>query len=102
MTISVMLADDHAVVREGYKRLLERTRDIEVTIEADSGEEAYRAFCTGEPDVGVMDINLPGLSGIEVTRKIVARVPAARILVFSMHEDVVFASRALQAGARGT
>jgi len=101
MTISVMLADDHAVVREGYKRLLERTRDIEVTIEADSGEEAYRAFCTGEPDVGVMDINLPGLSGIEVTRKIVARVPAARILVFSMHEDVVFASRALQAGARG-
>src|SRR3954467_3026749 len=77
------------------------TRDIEVTIEADSGEEAYRAFCIGEPDVAVMDINLPGLSGIEVTRRIVARVPGPRILVFSMHEDVVFASRALQAGARG-
>ena len=96
-----MLADDHAVVREGYRRLLERTRDIEVATEAASGEEAYRAYCNSEPDVGVMDINLPGVSGIEITRRILARNPAARILVFSMHEDVVFASRALQAGARG-
>jgi len=96
-----MLADDHAVVREGYRRLLERTRDIEVATEAASGEEAYRAYWNSEPDVGVMDINLPGVSGIEITRRILVRDPAARILVFSMHEDVVFASRALQAGARG-
>jgi DNA-binding NarL/FixJ family response regulator len=101
MTISVMLADDHAVVREGYRRLLERTRDIEVTAEAASGEEAYRTYCTALPDVSIMDINLPGVSGVEVTRRITARDPAARVLVFSMHEDVVFASRALQAGARG-
>lgn len=101
MSIRVMLADDHAVVREGYRRLLERTRDIEVATEAASGEEAYRAYCNSEPDVGVMDINLPGVSGIEITRRILVRDPAARILVFSMHEDVVFASRALQAGARG-
>ena len=101
MNIRVMLADDHAVVREGYRRLLERTRDIEVATEAASGEEAYRAYCNSEPDVGVMDINLPGVSGIEITRRILVRDPAARILVFSMHEDVVFASRALQAGARG-
>jgi two-component system invasion response regulator UvrY len=101
MSIRVMLADDHAVVREGYRRLLERTRDIEVATEAASGEEAYRAYCNSEPDVGVMDINLPGVSGIEITRRILARNPAARILVFSMHEDVVFVSRALQAGARG-
>jgi len=101
MTIRVMLADDHAVVREGYRRLLERTRDIEVVSEAASGEEAYRTYCTALPDVAIMDINLPGVSGVEVTRRIVARDPAARVLVFSMHEDVVFASRALQAGARG-
>jgi DNA-binding NarL/FixJ family response regulator len=101
MTISVMLADDHAVVREGYRRLLERTRDIEVRSEAASGEEAYRTYCAAQPDVAIMDINLPGVSGVEVTRRIVARDPAARVLVFSMHEDVVFASRALQAGARG-
>jgi len=101
MTIRIMLADDHAVVREGYRRLLERTRDIEVASEAASGEEAYRTYCATEPDVGVIDINLPDMSGVEVTRRIVARDPAARILVFSMHEDVVFASRALQAGARG-
>jgi DNA-binding NarL/FixJ family response regulator len=101
MTIRVMLADDHAVVREGYRRLLERTRDIEVASEASSGEEAYRTFCSAGPDVAIMDINLPGVSGVEVTRRIIARDPGARVLVFSMHEDVVFASRALQAGARG-
>ena len=101
MTIRVMLADDHAVVREGYRRLLERTRDIEVVSEAATGEEAYRTYCAALPDVAVMDINLPGVSGVEVARRIIARDPAARVLVFSMHEDVVFASRALQAGARG-
>jgi DNA-binding NarL/FixJ family response regulator len=97
----VILADDHAVVREGYRRLLERTPDIEVIAEASSGEEAYRLFCDESPDVVVLDINLPGMSGIEATRRIVARAPDARVLVFSMHEDALFGSRALQAGARG-
>jgi DNA-binding NarL/FixJ family response regulator len=99
--LRVLLADDHAVVREGYRRLLERTPDISVVAETATGEEAYRLFCDLAPDVVVMDINLPGMSGIEATRRMLAREPQARVLVFSMHEDAMFASRALQAGARG-
>jgi len=99
--VSVVLVDDHAVVREGYRRLLERTDDISVIAEVATGEEAYRVVCEIKPDVTVMDINLPGMGGIEVVRRIVSRVPEAKILMFSMHEDTVFSSRALQAGARG-
>ena len=99
--VRVVLVDDHAVVREGYRRLLERTEDISVIAEVASGEEAYRIVCELQPDVTVMDINLPGLGGIEAVRRIVARLPEAKILMFSMHEDTVFSSRALQAGARG-
>lgn len=101
MTVRVLLVDDHAVVREGYRRLLERTPDIEVVAEAANGEVAYRLFCEAAPDVVIMDITLPGISGVEATRRILSREPAARILVFSVHEDIVFASRALQGGARG-
>src|SRR5262245_8424093 len=101
MSVRVLLVDDHAVVREGYRRLLERTPDIEVVAEASGGEDAYRLFCETAPDVVIMDITLPGMSGVEATRRIIAREPAARVLVFSVHEDIVFASRALQAGARG-
>jgi two-component system invasion response regulator UvrY len=100
-TVRVLLVDDHAVVREGYRRLLERTPEIEVVAEASTGEDAYRVFCELSPDVVVMDINLPGMSGIEAARRMLAREPDARILVFSMHEDALFGSRALQAGARG-
>ena len=99
--VRVLLVDDHAVVREGYRRLLGRTPEIEVVAEAATGEDAYRMFCELSPDVVVMDINLPGMSGIEAARRILAREPDARILVFSMHEDALFGSRALQAGARG-
>lgn len=98
---TVLLADDHAVVREGYRRLLERTSDIVVLAEAGSGEDAYRLFAELAPDVTVLDINLPGIGGLECARRILAREPQARILMFSMHEDVVFPSRALQMGARG-
>jgi DNA-binding NarL/FixJ family response regulator len=101
VSIEVLLVDDHAVVREGYRRLLEQTEDIHVLAEAGNGEDAYRLFCDLRPKVVVMDISLPRISGIEVTRRMVAREAAARILVFSMHEDVVFSSRALAAGARG-
>jgi DNA-binding NarL/FixJ family response regulator len=97
----VVLADDHPVVREGYRRLLERAGGIEVVAEVEDGEGAYRVFCELLPDVLVIDINLPGISGIEAARRVLAREPAAKVLIFSMHEDVVFASRALQAGARG-
>jgi DNA-binding NarL/FixJ family response regulator len=97
----VLLVDDHAVVREGYRRLLERTTDITVIGEAATGEDAYRLYGDLCPDVTVMDVSLPGIGGIEAVRRIVARDPAARILMFSVHEDVIYSSRALQTGARG-
>ena len=99
--LRVVLVDDHAVVREGYRRLLERTSDIQVVAEAANGEDAYRLICEEQPDVAVLDISLPGLGGIEVTRRVISRLPEQKILMFSMHEDTVFSSRALQAGARG-
>ena len=96
-----MLVDDHAVVREGYKRLLERDRNIDVIGEAGGSQDAYRVFTEQQPDVVVMDISLPGMSGIEIMRRMLMRTPEAKVLIFSMHEDEVFASRALQAGASG-
>jgi two-component system invasion response regulator UvrY len=99
--LRVVLVDDHAVVREGYRRLLERSNDIAVVAEAANGDDAYRLICEHQPDVAVLDISLPGLGGIEVTRRVITRLPQQKILIFSMHEDTVFSSRALQAGARG-
>lgn len=99
--ITVLLADDHAVVREGYRRLLEESGRISVVGEASSAAEAYQQFCSAEPDVVVMDIALPGVSGIEGMRRILARKPTARVLMFSMYEDAIFVRRALDAGASG-
>lgn len=99
--VSVLLVDDHAVVREGYRRLLERRGDIAVVGEAADAPTAYALFCTLRPQIVVMDITLPGVSGIGVTRRMLAREPQARVLVFSMHEDTIFATRALEAGAAG-
>lgn len=99
--IRVLLVDDHAVVREGYRRLLEATPGIRVVAEAGSGVDAYARFLEEDPDVVVMDITLPGISGLEVLHRILGRQPAARVLMFSMHEDPVFVLRALDGGARG-
>jgi len=100
-TIAVLLVDDHAVVREGYRRLLEATGRIHVCAEAADGEEAYRRYTEQRIDVVVMDITLPRISGLEAMRRILARDARARVLVFSMHEDAVFVSRALEGGAWG-
>jgi DNA-binding NarL/FixJ family response regulator len=99
--VTVLLVDDHAVVREGYRRLLERDGSLVVVGEADSSAEAIR--CDGElkPDVVVLDIALPGVSGIETLRRIIARRPDARVLMFSMFQEGIYASRAMSAGARG-
>jgi two-component system, NarL family, invasion response regulator UvrY len=99
--ITVLLVDDHAVVREGYRRLLERDDSLVVVGEAGTSAEAIR--CDGEllPDVVVLDIALPGVSGIETLRRIVARRPDARVLMFSMFQEGIYASRAIGAGARG-
>jgi two-component system, NarL family, invasion response regulator UvrY len=99
--ISVLLVDDHAVVREGYRRLLERATGIVVTGEAASAGEAYQVYCQCRPDVVVMDMSLPDVSGIEAMRRMLMREPQARVLVFSIHDEPVFPTRALAAGARG-
>ena len=99
--LSVLLVDDHAVVREGYRRLLERHGDIEVVGEAEDAAGAHALFCRLQPQIVVMDITLPGTPGIEAMRRILARDAGARVLIFSMHEEAIFASHALQAGAFG-
>ena len=99
--IGVMLVDDHAVVRMGFRLLLEGSADIKVVAEADSGEEACRKFPEVRPDVVVMDISMPGIGGLEAIDRILAREPAARILVLSAHEDAMHARRVLKAGAAG-
>jgi two-component system, NarL family, invasion response regulator UvrY len=99
--MTVLLADDHAVVREGYRRLLEESGRIRVVGEATNATEAIEQFGKLGPGVVVMDISLPGMSGIEATRRIRARSPRACILIFSMHEETIFARRALEAGAMG-
>jgi two-component system invasion response regulator UvrY len=99
--IRVMLVDDHAVVRMGFRLLLEGAPDITVVAEAESGEEAVRTFPEIKPDVVVMDISMPGIGGIEAIDRILAREPQARILVLSAHEDAMHARRVLKAGAVG-
>lgn len=99
--ISVLLADDHTVVRAGYRHLLQSAPDIKIAAEADTGEEAYRLCEKLQPDVTVMDISMPGMGGLEALRRIRAQNEHAKVLIFSMHDDAVFPSRALEAGARG-
>src|SRR5262245_39304950 len=93
--VTVLLVDDHAVVREGYRRLLQENVLVEGVGEAASAAEGYGNFCRLAPPVVVMDTALRGRSGIECTRRIIARDPAARVLVFSMYEDAIFVERAL-------
>lgn len=99
--VTVLLVDDHAVVREGYRRLLEKRGNIVVVGEAQNATEAHEQFCRLSPQVVVMDIALPGVSGIEAMRRMLARKHETRVLIFSMYEDVIYANRALQAGACG-
>lgn len=99
--IKVMLVDDHAVVRAGYQMLLKNSPELEVIAEAGSGEEAYRIHSTHQPDVIVMDLSLPGISGLETIKRIHSRDSKTKILVFSMHEETIFVEQALQAGASG-
>ena len=99
--IKLLLVDDHALVRAGFKRLLEDGGKFIVLAESDSGEQAVQDYIKFKPDVVVMDISMPGIGGIGAIERIIARDPDARILVLSVHEDSVFTTRALQAGAKG-
>jgi len=99
--IRVLLVDDHAIVREGYRRLLEKEGGIDVVAEAGDGVTAYRLYKETAPDVAVMDISMPGRGGIDVIRQIRQWDTHARILVFSMHANSNYALQAFRAGAKG-
>ena len=96
----VLIIDDHPVVVSGCKALLGAEPAIEV-IDAADGKSGYSAYFAYRPDVAVIDLNLPGVSGIELCRRILQRDPEARLLVFSMNEDPFFAARAIESGAKG-
>ncbi len=99
--ISVMLADDHAVVRMGFRLLLQGTDDIEVVAEVETGEAAVQQYATHHPDVLVMDLSMPGIGGLEALRRLIAKSPDAKILVLTSHDDLLHPRRVLQAGALG-
>jgi len=99
--INVMLVDDHAVVRMGFKMLLESDADITVVAEAENGEQGIQRYMEHKPDVVVMDITMPGIGGLEAIERILAKDGSARILVLSAHEDSVHPKRVLNAGAMG-
>jgi two-component system, NarL family, invasion response regulator UvrY len=99
--ISILLVDDHPIVRQGYRRVLENQTDFRVVAEADSAASAYSAFKTHSPDVVVMDISMPGASGLEAIRNIRSRSPHAHILAFSMHSEAALVKAAFGAGASG-
>lgn len=99
--MKVLLVDDHAVVRAGYRLLLSQSVQVKEVMEAESGEEAYQLYQQHKPDVVVMDLNLPGMSGLECIRKIIKHHAEAKILVFSIHNEPVYITRALESGAMG-
>jgi two-component system invasion response regulator UvrY len=99
--ISVLLVDDHTVVRTGFRLLLESTSDVRVIAEADSGEAACKRFDETTPDVVVLDLSMPGMGGLETLRRLRARNQSAKMLALSAHDDVMHARRALRQGALG-
>jgi DNA-binding NarL/FixJ family response regulator len=99
--LTVLLVDDHSLVRKGFRRILEDDPGIFVVGEASEGDEAVRLALELKPDVVVMDCALPGLNGIDATRRIRAKMPAATVLMLSMHSEDTLVRQALDAGARG-
>jgi two-component system invasion response regulator UvrY len=99
--IRVLLVDDHAVVRMGFRLLLQTNADMTVIGEADSGESACRLYAELTPDVVIMDLAMPGMGGLEALRRIHAQHPHAKVLALSAHDDLMHARRTLQEGALG-
>jgi DNA-binding NarL/FixJ family response regulator len=99
--IHILLADDHAVVRQGFKMILAAQPDMEIVGEAGNGREAVDLAGQLQPDVIVMDVAMPELNGIEATRRIADLSPRSRVLALSMHKDSVYVREILRAGARG-
>src|SRR5438128_7306753 len=99
--IRILLADDHTVVRQGFKMILGAQADMEIVGEAGNGREAVDLAEKLQPDVVVMDVAMPELNGIEATRRLAASAPRTRVLALSMHKDSVYVREILRAGARG-
>jgi DNA-binding NarL/FixJ family response regulator len=99
--ISVLLVDDHAVVRAGYKTYLALSDKIGQIFEADRGEIACQMYIQYKPDIVVLDLSMPGIGGFESIRRLINRDPHCKILVFSIHNELVYVSRILKAGAKG-
>ena len=98
--LRLVLADDHALVRQGMRKILEERPEWQVVAEAGDGREAVRMILEEHPDVAIMDIGMPQLNGIDATRQIIHRWPAARVLMLSMHKDEQYVARAFQAGVK--
>jgi len=101
MSLRILLADDHTLVRQGIRKVLEERPDWEVVAEAGDGREAVRLAEQFKPDICILDVAMPLLNGIEATRQIARRVPTTRILVLSMYSDEAYVAQILQAGAAG-
>lgn len=99
--ITVLLADDHSVVRQGFRHILENEADMEIIGEAGNGREVVELGTRLAPDIVVMDVAMPELNGIEATRRLTAASPRTRVLALSMHKDSVYVREILRAGARG-
>ncbi len=99
--IRILLADDHAVVRQGFKMILGAQPDFEIVGEAGNGREAVELAENLKPDIVVMDVSMPELNGIEATRRLSTSVPHCRVVALSMHKDNVYVREILRAGARG-
>ena len=99
--ISVLLTDDHALVRSGIRRLLEDSKQVRIIGEAESGEEGIKLAQELEPDVILMDVNMPGIGGVEACRRILQRNPKQKIIVLTIHNEQTFPKRMLEIGARG-
>lgn len=99
--IRILLADDHVIVRQGFRMILAAQPDMEILGEASNGREAVEQAERLQPDVVVMDVAMPDLNGIEATRRMAAVAPRARVLALSMHKDSVYVREILKAGARG-
>ncbi|HEY3160633.1 MAG TPA: response regulator transcription factor [Vicinamibacterales bacterium] len=100
-TLRILLADDHTLVREGLRKILESQRGWEVIAEAADGHEAVRQALDLKPDLVILDLAMPHLGGVDAIQQIVRRLPSTRVLVLSMHTDEVYVTRALRAGAHG-
>ena len=99
--LRLLIGDDHTLVRQGFRKILEERPEWEVVAEVGDGREAVKKAIALKPDVAILDVGMPQLNGIDATQQIVRKVPHTRVLILSMHSDEAYVTRALQAGATG-